>query len=97
CYAAGLTAQAAADRLGCPRSTVLTRLARGRELLARRLAARGAAPAAALGALRAGRASADWVAVTARAAKGLLAGERPTRYGVTERTEALTEGAVRAM
>src|SRR5579883_2706103 len=44
CYGAGLTTAAAAERLGCPKGTVLTRLARGRDLLFRRLAARGAAP-----------------------------------------------------
>ncbi|HEY2784935.1 MAG TPA: sigma-70 family RNA polymerase sigma factor [Fimbriiglobus sp.] len=43
-YMAGLSAAAAADRIGCPRSTVLTRLARGRRLLHRRLLARGVAP-----------------------------------------------------
>src|SRR5579885_1226712 len=92
CYAAGLTAAAAAERLGCPKGTVLTRLARGRQLVLRRLAARGAAVAALPAAPATARAVvADWAWTTARAAKGLLAGECPTRLGVSERTVTLTE------
>ncbi|HVK16483.1 MAG TPA: sigma-70 family RNA polymerase sigma factor [Fimbriiglobus sp.] len=98
CYAAGLSAAAAAERLGCPRGTVLTRLARGRDLIVRRLAARGAAPAALLATLSEVRAVAPgWVAATTRAAKGLLAGASPAVFGVSDRTVTLTEGAVRAM
>src|SRR5205823_11133263 len=41
CHLEGLTNEAAARRLGCPKGTVLSRLARGRELLRRRLVRRG--------------------------------------------------------
>lgn len=98
CYAAGLSAAAAAERLGCPRGTILTRLARGRDLVVRRLAARGATLAAVLATLPASRAIAPgWLSATTRAAKGLLAGASPSMFGVSERTVTLTEGVVRAM
>jgi RNA polymerase sigma factor (sigma-70 family) len=42
-YFEGLSAEAAAERLGCPRGTILSRLARARERLRRRLEHRGVA------------------------------------------------------
>jgi RNA polymerase sigma factor (sigma-70 family) len=42
CYLEGMTNEQAADRLGCPRGTILSRLSRAREQLRRRLARRGA-------------------------------------------------------
>jgi RNA polymerase sigma factor (sigma-70 family) len=51
CYLEGMTCAEAARELGCPRGTVVTRLARARERLRARLARRGIGlPAAALGA-----------------------------------------------
>jgi RNA polymerase sigma factor (sigma-70 family) len=41
CYLEGLSNEQAADRLGCPRGTVLSRLSRAREQLRRRLERRG--------------------------------------------------------
>jgi RNA polymerase sigma factor (sigma-70 family) len=41
CYLEGLTNEQAADRLGCPRGTILSRLSRAREQLRRRLCRRG--------------------------------------------------------
>ena len=41
CYLEGLTAEAAAQQLGCPRGTVLSRLSRARERLRERLTRRG--------------------------------------------------------
>jgi RNA polymerase sigma factor (sigma-70 family) len=43
CYLEGMTAEAAADRLGCPRGTVLSRLSQARERLRLRLIRRGLA------------------------------------------------------
>src|SRR5262249_27740730 len=54
CYAAGLSTAEAAQRLGWPKGTVLTRLAWARQRLKKRLAQRGAAPAALAGVLAAG-------------------------------------------
>lgn len=47
CYLEGLSTEAAAGRIGCPRGTVLSRLSRARERLRSRLIRRGLAPAAA--------------------------------------------------
>lgn len=43
CYLEGMTAEATAERLGCPRGTVLSRLAAAKERLRRRLTRRGIA------------------------------------------------------
>ncbi len=43
CYLEGLTTEAAASRIGCPRGTVLSRLSRARERLRGRLSRRGLA------------------------------------------------------
>ena len=48
CYLEGLTTEAAAERIGCPQGTVLSRLSRARERLRGRLAHRAPAPPAAL-------------------------------------------------
>lgn len=41
CYLQGLSTQAAAQRLGCPQGTILSRLSRARELLRKKLTRRG--------------------------------------------------------
>ena len=48
CYLKGRTHDQAAEELGCPVGTVRSRLARGRDLLRRRLTSRGHAPTAAI-------------------------------------------------
>jgi RNA polymerase sigma factor (sigma-70 family) len=48
CYLEGLPTEAVAQRLGCPKGTVLSRLSRGRERLRDRLTRRGLAPTASL-------------------------------------------------
>jgi hypothetical protein len=48
CYFEGLSTEAAALRIGCPKGTLLSRLSRAREQLRRRLIRRGVAPAAVL-------------------------------------------------
>jgi RNA polymerase sigma factor (sigma-70 family) len=99
CYAAGLTTAEAAQRLGWPKGTVLTRLAWARERLQRCLARRGVSPAvlAGLAGTVPPAISGRWVRATARAARGILAGEPPASAGVSELTASLTEGVVRAM
>jgi RNA polymerase sigma factor (sigma-70 family) len=44
CYLEGLTTEAAAQWLGCPQGTILSRLSRGRDCLRARLTRRGLAP-----------------------------------------------------
>src|SRR5262249_5330408 len=46
CYLQGRANEEAAAQLGCPKGTILSRLARGREWLRERLTRRGLAPAA---------------------------------------------------
>jgi RNA polymerase sigma factor (sigma-70 family) len=99
CYLGGLTTIEAARLLGWAKGTVLTRLAWARERLRKNLARRGIAPAA-LAAL-VGTASSsicrNWVGMTARAAKAMLAGESPGGAGASAQAILLTEGVVRAM
>jgi hypothetical protein len=99
CYGAGLTTAEAAQRLGWPKGTVLTRLAWARERLQKCLTRRGVAPALlpGLAATAPPVISGMWVRRTAQAARGLLAGESPATTGVSELTVSLTEGVVRAM
>jgi RNA polymerase sigma factor (sigma-70 family) len=99
CYAAGLTTAEAARRLGWPKGTVLTRLAWARARLQKSLGRRGVSPTALPGLLAPAlpAINGSWVRQTARAARGILAGESPAAAGVSERTVALTEGVVRAM
>src|SRR5262249_49180154 len=77
CYFAGLTTAEAAQRLGLPKGTVLTRLAWARERLQKCLARRGLAPAVVAGLLLATAAPAvsrSWVRATVVAAKVIMAG-----------------------
>lgn len=67
-YSAGLSTADIADRLGCPKGTVLTRLDRGRKLLERRLSARGWTAAALVIGAVARPLSAAWILATARGA-----------------------------
>ncbi len=100
CYLAGLTTAEAAQRLGWPKGTVLTRLAWARERLQKNLARRGVAPAVLAGLLlgtTVPAVSREWSRLTARAARGILTGESPTKMGVSGRTVSLMEGVVRAM
>ena len=98
CYLGELTASEAAERLGCPRSTVLTRLARARERLHKRLTARGLAPAL-LTTLGLGSATItpSWLHATSSAARGVLLGASPTLFGVNERTLTISQGVAHAM
>jgi RNA polymerase sigma factor (sigma-70 family) len=88
CYLEGLTTAAAARRLGCPRGTVLSRLATARRRLRSRLARRGLAPAALAGlALRAPPSRAAVAAVMALVGGG----------GVSNSVDKLVVGALQTM
>jgi RNA polymerase sigma-70 factor (ECF subfamily) len=93
CYLAGHTTAEAADRLGRPRGTVLSRLAAARELLRRRLARRGVAPAA----LVATAAALDPALVRATVRAATAAGAAAVLPAATEATRSLCEGVIRDM
>jgi RNA polymerase sigma factor (sigma-70 family) len=94
CYLEGVTYDEAAQRLGCPKGTVSTRLTRARELLRLRLARRGVTlPAGLLAGWLAGDAPAEAPAAlmtaTVRAAT--------TATACAARVASLTDKVVRAM
>jgi RNA polymerase sigma factor (sigma-70 family) len=98
CYLEGLSAELAARRIGCPRGTVLSRLARARERLRPRLIRRGLALSA--GFLAAGSASRPAAALpatlrdsTVQAMMRFAAG----KGAVSAAAVALTQDALRAM
>jgi hypothetical protein len=100
CYLEGLTQEEAARRLGCPRKTVTTRLARACRLLHRRLARRGVALsagalAAALPELAAAPPGA-LLGMTIRAATAFAAGSAAAG-GTAPQVARLAEGVLRAM
>ncbi len=103
CDLEGRTLKQAAGQLGCPPGTVASRLARGRALLARRLALRGVtltggALAAALGVNAAPACvPAPVVASTVKAAALAAAGQAVTAAAASARVAALTEGVLRIM
>lgn len=100
CYVAGLTTAEAAQRLGWPKGTVLTRLAWARERLQKNLTRRGVAPAVLAGLLIGAASPAvkgAWLRLTSRAAMAILAGESPVGMGISGGTVSLMEGVVRAM
>jgi RNA polymerase sigma factor (sigma-70 family) len=99
CYSGGLSTAEAAQWLGWPKGTVLTRLAWARERLKKSLAQRGVSPTLLTGftAKAAMPLAKSWLDLTVLAAKSMLAGESPAAAGVSQRTVALTEGVVRAM
>jgi RNA polymerase sigma factor (sigma-70 family) len=99
CYSAGMTTVEAAQYLGWPKGTLLTRLAWARKRLQTSLGRRGVSPAvfAGLTGTAVPTVTRQWLGVTARAARNLLAGQSPADAGVSARTVSLTEGVVRAM
>jgi RNA polymerase sigma factor (sigma-70 family) len=97
-YEAGLTAAAMADRLNCPRSTVLSRLTRGRSILRRRLLARGVAPAVLASPVGVGLTVSPSCAVAfARSALAFQTGGSSIAVKLSTRSVSLSEGVVRAM
>jgi RNA polymerase sigma factor (sigma-70 family) len=99
CYCLGLTTDEAAQRLGWPRGTVLTRLAWARRHLQKRLTRRGVAPALLPGLAQFVRwpVNRQWLQQTTRAAFGTLHGEPLISTDVSVRTVSLAKGVVRAM
>jgi RNA polymerase sigma factor (sigma-70 family) len=85
CYLEGLSTDAAALRLGCPKGTILSRLSRARERLRDRLTRRGLEPATGL--LRAGGSS---EAAPVAIPPGLLAATVRASLGFAEQPAAAT-------
>ena len=101
CYLEGKTNEEAARLLGCRPGTIFSRLARGREILRKRLLRRGVAPiVAGLTAALADRTSAAVPSaklMTATARTALSYAASPTVAGVSVQVTALTEGVLRTM
>jgi len=97
CYLEGLTAEAAAQQLGCPRGTVLSRLSRARERLRERLSRRGISLSTGLPLYASKSAVPDGLShATVQAAIRTTLGE--TAAGtVPASVVALTEGVLRMM
>jgi RNA polymerase sigma factor (sigma-70 family) len=99
CYLEGLTTEEAARRLGCPRGTVLSRLAAARDRLRGQLVRRGLAlPAGGLAALLApAEATAGLVAPAVRAAVAYAAGTAAAAGVASPQVIGWADGAIRAM
>ncbi len=100
CYLEGHTQEEAARRLGCPRKTVTTRLARGCERLRGRLARRGLALPAVSAVLTGEAPAAVPVALldaTIKAATAFAAGEAAAAGAVSAEVAALARGVMTAM
>ena len=102
CYLEGRTNEEAARLLGCPKGTVLSRLARARERLRAPLARQGLAPAGAFAIVLSGGAGfaavpAALATSTIRAGTLVSAGEAAGAGAVPSRVAALTEGVLKAM
>jgi RNA polymerase sigma factor (sigma-70 family) len=101
CYLQGSTTEEAARVLGCPRGTVLSRLASARQRLRHRLTRRGLAPAVALAAVSFGETASAMppmalITSVIRAALPFAAG-RATVPTVSPQAAALARGALRTM
>jgi hypothetical protein len=103
CDLEGKTIKDAAQQLGWPQGTLAGRLARGRKLLAKRLASRGVAlPAGALAAVVSQNAvsaavSSSLISTTVKAAAVIAAGQAAVVGVVPAKVAALTEGVMKAM
>jgi RNA polymerase sigma factor (sigma-70 family) len=102
CHLQGHTNEEAAEQLGCPKGTILSRLARGRERLRARLARRGIALSVAWLSMtlfqKASSAAvpAEFVSSTTKAAIPFAAGKAAAGL-VSTPVAALTEGVLRTM
>ena len=96
CYLGGLTTAEAADRLGCPKGTVLTRLAWARDRLEKTLSGRGISAGLPVVASLP-MVSRPWIDMTVRAGLSILAGTSPALVGVSRQTISLIEGVIHNM
>jgi RNA polymerase sigma factor (sigma-70 family) len=104
CYLEGLKAEEAARRLGCPRGTILSRLARARQRLGSRLAKRGLALSSGfLGLLLTRKATAseslsiEFVKSTVSAARLFAIPQTAGARRIGERVNSIAQGVLTAM
>jgi RNA polymerase sigma factor (sigma-70 family) len=97
CYLEGKTNEQAALCLGCPKGTVLSRLARARERLRTRLTRRGVAPDAALLGASLPAVPEALKRSTLRAALLMAAGRSAGAAGVSAEVVSLVQGVTQAM
>jgi RNA polymerase sigma factor (sigma-70 family) len=97
CYGIGLTTDEAAQRLGWPRGTVLTRLAWARKRLQKNLARHGISAVVPTMLATSTRVSGQWVRATALAAKAMRAGQSLLVAGVSEQVPSIVKGVIRTM
>jgi len=97
CYGVGLTTDEAAQRLGWPRGTVLTRLAWARKRLQKNLARHGIAAVVPSLLAVSTTVNGQWVRATTLAAKAVRAGQSPLVAGVSERMNSIIQGVIRTM
>jgi RNA polymerase sigma-70 factor (ECF subfamily) len=98
-YLQGLTNQEIATQLDCPIGTVFTRLARGREMLRRRLSRRGVTCTAGMmgAALATTPLRAGLVQATLKAVRAFVAGFGPAAGVLSPNLLSLTEGVLKMM
>src|SRR5262245_52996744 len=98
CYLEGRSTEEAAGALGCPKGTVLSRLASARERLRGRLLRRGVAPAVTLAVLAAAaRAAPPPAALVGQALRGATAFAAGNFQAISPAALALARGVLRAM
>jgi RNA polymerase sigma factor (sigma-70 family) len=95
CHLEGATNKAAAERLGCPHGTVLSRLSRAREQLRDRLTRRGVGLSVLAAVSAAAPPTAASAASTAHAAVQFVNGSGP--IGVSTQAVSITHGVLRSM
>jgi RNA polymerase sigma factor (sigma-70 family) len=97
CYGVGLTTEEAAQRLGWPRGTVLTRLSWARKRLQKTLARHGIGAVVPSMLAASTTVNGQWVQATVLAAKAVRGGQSPAIAGVSERTCSIIKGVIRTM
>ncbi len=97
CYGVGLTTDEAAQRLGWPRGTVLTRLSWARKRLQKNLARHGISAATPSMLAMSTTVNARWIRATVLAAKALRSGQSLLAVGVSERVVFIVKGVIRTM
>ncbi len=97
CYATGLTTEEAAQRLGWPRGTVLTRLSWARKHLQKCLTRHGIVAAVPALLAVSTSVSGQWLRSTVLAANVVRNGQSLVWAGLSERTISIVEGVIRTM